>query len=185
MTLKTLNNQIIEKYAIENNNSIGEINIAMSQNGIFDNINEYELMRHYDDAVLDTIFILNQNPFNIEYIQELLKSCAIDEEVGRVKDAIKTHLNNTALEVFILAGLNHKWTRVKSCMYELLSETKIHNRDILLYIFLLNESNSFATRIGLLSLQKIDLVLAKRVATTLINHEDQYLRSVCIITMEM
>lgn len=156
----------------------------MAHDGIFEEIGEYDLMKGYYELVLESLIQLNNSPFDFEIISALLTSCAIDEESGNVLDQISILLNETALQNFVICGLFHKWTRVRCSIYELISEIKMENREIILLKFLENESNDYAVRIGLLSLKKINMNLAKIIASTKLNSSDKYFKHVSLSIFE-
>lgn len=178
--LNIINGKIIQQYLINRNMSETEFDEFITGDGFFEGIGDLDISYNYDQLISSAIKLLNTNSYDLEIIQTLLISCAIDEETGYALDAILTEMNRPALYNLIICGIFHSWPRIRCCFYQNIKDIDVINCNIILYNLLLDEQNAYALRIGLIALSELNLFLAKKIAFKHENHLDPYLRNICI-----
>ncbi|HRD06800.1 MAG TPA: hypothetical protein PK037_04525, partial [Saprospiraceae bacterium] len=85
--LNIINGKIIQQYLINRNMSETEFDEFITGDGFFEGIGDLDISYNYDQLISSAIKLLNTNSYDLEIIQTLLISCAIDEETGYALDA--------------------------------------------------------------------------------------------------
>ena len=169
-------NEIWSWIANDRKCSVDEIKQLAKTQGIFSDVYESNAGNNIYNAVSSTIDKLVDNDINETATAQLLTALAMDSESIVILDLLMSKLSKTQLNNLIVLGLKFDYRDTRWQAIEMLMESTIPGKNVVLYNILKTEKDPYVLRVGLNFLSNLDIQLAKRIAKKNLKSDDDYLR---------